>query len=109
MRASVLIAVAGAAALAAGVAMAQTATAPADSSGAVNAPPAAADSSSGGNVDLSPAGGFASSDTLGDTSKLKAGDPNVVSNAPVPDTHENRAKYGRPLSHAGRRTAATGD
>ena len=109
MRASVLIALAGAAALAAGAAMAQTTPAPTDNSGAVNAPPAAADSSSASGVDLAPAGGFASSDTLGDTSKLKAGDANVVSNAPVPDTHANRAKYGRPLSHAGRMTAATGN
>jgi hypothetical protein len=33
----------------------------------------------------------------------------VVSNGPVPDTKENRAKYGRPMSHAGRHTAPTGD
>ena len=33
----------------------------------------------------------------------------VVANAPVADTPENRAKYGQPLSHAGKRTAARGN
>ncbi len=40
---------------------------------------------------------------------LKAGDPNVVSNQPVADTPENRKLYGKPLSNAGRRTAAKGN
>src|SRR5438094_9315410 len=40
--------------------------------------------------------------------RLKAGDPNVISNAPVPDTRANRARYGQPLSNAGRRTAPIG-
>ena len=40
---------------------------------------------------------------------LKAGDPNVVSNPPVADTPENRAKYGRPMSNAGKNTAAKGN
>ena len=33
----------------------------------------------------------------------------LISNPPVPDTRENRAKYGSPLSNAGRHTRATGD
>jgi hypothetical protein len=33
----------------------------------------------------------------------------VVSNGPVPDTAENRAKYGKPDSHAGKRTAPAGN
>jgi hypothetical protein len=41
--------------------------------------------------------------------KLKAGDPNVVSNAPVPDTPQNRAALGQPLSHGGKATPASGD
>ncbi len=57
----------------------------------------------------SPAGQYVSSDTLGDASKLKAGDANVVSNGPVPDTPDARAQYGRPLSDAGKRTAPNGD
>jgi hypothetical protein len=41
--------------------------------------------------------------------QLKAGDPTVISNPPVPDTPQNRAQYGRPLSNGGAHTAATGD
>ncbi|MEI9890214.1 MAG: hypothetical protein WDN45_05945 [Caulobacteraceae bacterium] len=33
----------------------------------------------------------------------------VISNGPVPDTRENRAKYGQPLSNAGRMTRARGN
>ncbi len=33
----------------------------------------------------------------------------VISNGPVPDTPENRAKYGQPLSHAGKKTAPAGN
>ena len=33
----------------------------------------------------------------------------TVTNGPVPDTAENRAKYGQPLSRAGKRTAAKGN
>lgn len=40
---------------------------------------------------------------------LKAGDPTVVTNGPVPDTAENRAKYGPPLSNGGRRTVPAGN
>lgn len=105
MRASILIAILGVASLsAAGAAFAQAAD-PTPGDTAVNPPATAAVA----DTAAPPAGGYASSDTLGDTSKLKAGDPNVVSNAPVADTLDNRAKYGRPMSHAGRATKATGD
>jgi len=40
---------------------------------------------------------------------LKAGDANVVSNPPIADTPENRAKYGKPMSNAGKRTAPKGN
>ena len=33
----------------------------------------------------------------------------TVTNGPVPDTAENRAKYGKPMSRAGQRTAAKGN
>jgi UrcA family protein len=33
----------------------------------------------------------------------------TVTNGPVPDTAENRAKYGSPMSHAGKRTAPAGN
>lgn len=41
--------------------------------------------------------------------RLKAGDPAVVSNAPVPDTAENRARYGAPISNGGRNTRPAGN
>jgi hypothetical protein len=40
---------------------------------------------------------------------LKAGDPNVVSNGPVPDTPQNRAAYGQPMSHTGKHTKPAGN
>jgi hypothetical protein len=33
----------------------------------------------------------------------------TVTNGPVPDTAENRAKYGQPMSNAGKRSAAAGN
>lgn len=33
----------------------------------------------------------------------------TVTNGPVPDTAENRARYGQPMSNAGKRTKATGN
>ncbi|ALL13536.1 hypothetical protein [Caulobacter henricii] len=40
---------------------------------------------------------------------LKAGDPNVVSNAPIADTPANRALFGKPLSNAGKGSAPRGN
>lgn len=40
---------------------------------------------------------------------LAIGDNKVVSNAPIPDTPENRAKYGGPKSHGGKATSASGN
>lgn len=37
------------------------------------------------------------------------GNVQVVTNGPVPDTAENRAKYGQPMSRAGKRTEAAGN
>lgn len=84
-----------------------------DSSGAVNAPAA---TSAGVPVaatvgdQAAPLGTPAhpipqSSPTPPDqASSLVAGDATVVSNGPVPDTPENRARYGQPLSASGRMT-----
>lgn len=33
----------------------------------------------------------------------------LTTNGPVPDTKENRAKYGQPMSNAGKRTPAKGN
>jgi hypothetical protein len=43
---------------------------------------------------------------VADAYHLKAGDPSVVSNPPVPDTPQNRQAYGQPLSRAGKKTDA---
>ena len=40
---------------------------------------------------------------------LVAGEPNVVTNGPIPDTRANRAMYGSPLSHAGRASDPAGN
>jgi hypothetical protein len=40
---------------------------------------------------------------------LAKGDNTLVTNGPVPDTPANRAKYGRPMSHAGKKTAPAGN
>jgi hypothetical protein len=45
----------------------------------------------------------------GQAAALTPGDPSVVSNGPVPDTKANRAKYGKPLSAAGRATQPAGN
>lgn len=44
-----------------------------------------------------------------DAWRLKAGDPNVVANAPIPDTVENRRLYGGPISNGGRQTVPAGN
>lgn len=41
--------------------------------------------------------------------RLRAGDRSVVSNGPVPDTAENRARYGAPISNGGRKTKPAGN
>jgi hypothetical protein len=42
-------------------------------------------------------------------SALAAGDNRMVTNGPVPDTRANRARYGGPMSNAGRRTRPAGN
>lgn len=41
--------------------------------------------------------------------RLLPNDPGVVTNGPIPDTPVNRARYGAPLSRAGKATAPAGD
>ena len=45
----------------------------------------------------------------GQAYQLKAGDPSVITNGPVPDTRANRARFGQPMSRAGRATDAAGN
>lgn len=55
------------------------------------------------------AGTMTSSSSPETQATLKAGDPNVVSNPPVADTPENRKLYGKPMSNAGKHSAAKGN
>ena len=123
-----LLAISASAALLAGAAQAQTTQAPTGASPPVDAAspaptapvesttaPAIASPTPAAPVDTtgynsqSSAAIPASTSTLGDPATLKAGDAGVVSNGPVPDTRENRAKYGRPDSSAGKHTAPAGN
>ncbi len=125
MRAHSIVILTASAALLAGAAMAQNAS-PQDT-----APPAQADvSQAAPPQDAAPmasptdTGQAAPTSSLGSSDhpipqnsptapemayKLTPNDPNVVTNGPVPDTPQNRKLYGKPLSHGGKSTAATGD
>ena len=101
--------------LAAPAAFAQSTGAPTDpnaqasqgSMGDQNAPSAPSAASSGVNTSAIV---YQSSPTPADQAyTLKAGDPTVVSNAPIPDTRANRQAFGRPLSMTGRKTAPAGN
>jgi hypothetical protein len=105
MRLSTLLPIAALAALVAGAAAGQPAA-----SGAMSDQPTAAVAAGTPAAATIGAGEVTSSPTPADQAYLlKAGEPNVVSNGPVPDTAANRRLYGGPTSNAGRHTAARGD
>ncbi len=122
MRLNTFLAAAAIAALTAGTAVAQTSDM-SNGSGSMSAPMNSGSMNNGAMAPSADQAGMpasamtndpntavASSPTpAADAYTLKAGDPNVVSNQPVPDTRANRAQFGKPLSNAGRHTAATGD
>jgi len=126
MRTRLMIASAATAALLAGAALAQNAPA---RDTAVNPPSASPPSSQSGASDsTAPARGASGASAPGVTSpssdaatvapaagaqaerapSASAG-TDVISNGPVPDTPQNRAKYGQPLSNAGRLTKPAGN
>jgi hypothetical protein len=108
MRFTSLLPIAAAAALVAGAAAAQTPASAGMNDQAPTAVPAAQAAMPASAA--IPAGGVASSPTPADEAfRLKAGDPNVISNGPVPDTPANRHLYGGPMSNAGRHTAPAGN
>lgn len=136
MKITTLMIAAAGSALIAGAAMAQDQTAPAPTTpdqsatapaGQSTMPPAGDQSAPAttdtmasqpqGQTSTAPAGQYnynggaqpASSSTLGDPAMMKAGDPSVVTNGPVPDTRANRAKYGRPMSNAGKKSTPAGN
>jgi|SRR5579863_10352126 hypothetical protein len=109
MRFAPLLPIAALAVLAAGAAAAQTSPSGGMNDQSTTAAPSAAQAATSASATIG-AGGVTSSPTPADEAyKLKAGDPNVVSNAPIPDTPANRHMYGGPMSNAGRHTAPTGD
>lgn len=67
--------------------------------------------SAGVTADTSATTGAAASASTaaGDASTGASVTTSTTTNGPVPDTAENRAKYGQPLSRAGKRTAARGN
>jgi uncharacterized surface protein with fasciclin (FAS1) repeats len=82
--------------------------APAMTDPAQSGAPMSAPSAGGAAVDTSAATAVSSMSPEAQAG-LKAGDPGVTSNPPVADTPENRAKYGKPMSNAGKRSAAKGN
>jgi hypothetical protein len=114
MRLKIMLAATAIAALTAGGAYAQGAM----SNQSTAAPPPASDASTtapsaseaGMPAAAATSGALMSSPTPVDQAyTLKAGDPNVISNGPVPDTPANRKLYGQPMSNAGRHTAPAGN
>lgn len=73
-------------------------TAPPANPGATTAPPAADTGSA-----------TSTSATTTDSATGASVTSTTTTNGPVPDTAENRAKYGGPMSHAGKRSAPKGN
>jgi hypothetical protein len=118
MRLNILLAAAAIAAMTAGAAAAQTSAAPGGSDttpAPMNSGPSMAPSADQAGTPAAATMGnpnvvVESSPTpVASAYTLKAGDPNVISNPPIPDTPANRALFGKPMSNAGRHTAAAGN
>jgi hypothetical protein len=94
----------------AGAASAQNQT---NFAGADQANPTGAAPASATTSDATSAPAATSTDTTGYNVGTPQVDPNtgaqIVTNGPVPDTRANRARFGQPDSHAGRRTAPAGN
>ncbi len=94
-----------AAASLAGAALAQDATAPMAPSAAPNAPAYSSQPAMTQSAPMAP-----SADTSAANSNATASvEHTTVTNGPVPDTAANRAKYGAPMSHAGKKTKPAGN
>jgi hypothetical protein len=117
MKLKIILAAAAASALMSGAAFAQP-TDQAPASGAVNPSTGAAPADQTTTTTTTttpdaavPATGAATSTstTATDTATGTSVTTTLTTNGPVPDTAENRAKYGGPMSHAGKHTAAKGN
>lgn len=114
-----LLAAAAATAFLAGPALAQApATMPQD---AANMPPAAMQPTPAADLSGVPASAMTIDPATGamvvrqptaspeQAATLTPGSANVVTNGPIPDTAENRARYGAPISNGGKRTTPAGN
>ena len=106
MSKTLVIALAAAGSLLASAAFAEGTTSK-DATGKDSASAASKDSKSATTMKSTKPAKSAETPSSGAASTTMASD--VVSMAPIPDTKENRAKYGKPLSHAGQSTAARGN
>jgi hypothetical protein len=99
---------------------AQSPMPPADAASPAMSAPAADPAMSAPAADpaqSAPGAGVNTSGTVMDASQMPTdqakalgqGDNTMVTNGPVPDTPANRAKYGKPMSRAGKRTAPAGN
>jgi hypothetical protein len=109
-----LISAAAATMLLAGAAQAGQDTASQQPSDATSAttPSTAPDAQAGTSMpsdSMAPSTGATMSATAATTDASAVVTTKVVTNGPVADTPENRAKYGQPMSRAGKRTAAAGN
>lgn len=108
MHPKLLIAAAATASLLAGAAFAQPSSSNVDQSTAVNPVPTASgavNASATTDSSVAPAAGA----PVERSSAASVGGTQLVTNGPVPDTVENRAKYGKPMSNAGRMTKPAGN
>ena len=90
-----LLIAAGAVALMTGAAYAQT---PAEEPATTDTMPAASETAPAPSSTMATAPGG-----------IPTANVQTVTNGPVPDTAENRAKYGQPMSNAGKKTAPVGN
>ncbi len=120
MRTRLMIASAATAALLAGAAFAQNAPAgdTAVNPPSSNAAPAGAATGNAATNLSQPSGQAGASDAASvapaagaptERAPAASAGTNLITNGPVPDTRENRAKYGQPLSNAGKATKAAGN
>jgi hypothetical protein len=114
MRTKLMIATAAAAALLSGAAFAQQAASGNSPDTAVNPPAATSNAMPAGQMTtpsadatVAPAAGAPAE--RAPSASLDNSNVDVVTNGPVPDTSANRAKYGKPLSNAGRMTKPAGN
>ena len=85
------------------------AAAPSDATPAPSATPAPTADSTAANTSTGYNFNPGTPPAVADLAQAKAGDPGIVSNAPIPDTHANRSAFGKPNSAAGRRTKPRGN